>query len=90
MLAKAMARHPVMRRNAERHFIEALRIEPQSEDLHFSLALYYESFGLRSRADTEFRTVLRINPSHEGARKRFIDELKRKDPLKDMFRKIFG
>ncbi len=90
MLAKTMARHPVMRRNAERHFIEALRIEPQSEDLHYSLALYYESFGLRSRADTEFRTVLRINPSHEGAKKRFINELKRKDPLRDLFRKIFG
>ncbi len=89
MLARAMARHPVMRKDAERHFIKALRIAPQSADLHFSLGLYYKSFGMKSRAETEFRTVLRIQPSHEGARKHLLSR-RRKDPLRDMFRKIFG
>jgi tetratricopeptide (TPR) repeat protein len=90
MLAKAMLRHPVMRKNAERHFIEALRLAPQDADLHFWLGLYYKTFGLGSRAETEFRTALRINARHEGARKYLLGEGKRKDPLRDLFGKIFG
>ena len=90
MLARAMARHPVMRKDAERHFIEALRLSPQDADLHFSLGLYYKSFGMHSRAQTEFRTALRIRPQHEGALKHLSPGRGGKDPLKDMFKKIFG
>lgn len=91
MLARAMARHPVLRKDAERHFIEALRLSPQDADLHFSLGLYYKSFGMRTRAETELRTALRIDPSHEGARKHLVGEAgRKKDPLGTMFRKIFG
>ena len=91
MLARAMARHPVMRKDAERHFIEALRLAPQNADLHFSLGLYYKSFGMHARAQTEFRTALRIRPQHEGAKKHLSSGGKGgKDPLKDMFKKIFG
>ena len=89
MLAKAMLRHPVMRKNSERHFIEALRLVPQDADLHFWLGLYYKTFGLKSRAETEFRTTLRIDPRHEGARKHILGE-RRKDPLSNLFGKIFG
>ena len=89
MLAKAMLRHPVMRKNAERHFIEALRLAPQDADLHFWLGLYYKTFGLKSRAETEFRTTLRIDPHHEGARKYMVTE-RRKDPLSNFLGKIFG
>lgn len=91
MLARAMARHPVMRKDAERHFIEALRLAPQNADLHFSLGLYYKSFAMHARAQTEFRTALRIRPQHEGAKKHLSSGGKGgKDPLKDMFKKIFG
>jgi tetratricopeptide (TPR) repeat protein len=91
MLARAMARHPIMRKDAERHFIEALRLAPQSADLHFSLGLYYKSFGMKSRAEIEFRTVLRISPNHDGARKHLYGgDKQKKDPLREMFRKIFG
>ena len=91
MLARAMARHPVMRKDAERHFIEALRLKPQDADLHFSLGLYYKSFGMHARAQNEFRTALRIRPQHEGARKHLSSAGKsNKDPLRDMFKKIFG
>lgn len=91
MLARAMARHPVMRKDAERHFIEALRLAPQDADLHFSLGLYYKSFNMHARAQTEFRTALRIKPQHEGAKKHLSPGGKGgKDPLKDMFKKIFG
>lgn len=91
MLARAMARHPVMRKDAERHFIEALRLAPQNADLHFSLGLYYKSFAMHARAQTEFRTALRIRPQHEGALKHLSTGGRGgKDPLKDMFKKIFG
>ena len=89
MLAKAMLRHPAMRKNSERHFIEALRLAPQDADLHFWLGLYYKTFGLKSRAETEFRTTLRIDPTHEAARKHVSSE-RRKDPLSSLFGKIFG
>lgn len=90
MLAKAMLRHPVMRKNAERHFIEALRLTPQDADLHFWLGLYYKTFGLKSRAETEFRTALRIDSKHQGARKYLTGGGRRKDPLSNLFGKIFG
>ncbi len=90
MLARAMARHPVMRKDAERHFIEALRLAPQDADLHFSLGLYYKSFGMHSRAQHEFRTALRINPHHEDAKKHISSGRNAKDPLRDVFKKIFG
>ncbi len=90
MLARAMARHPVMRKDAERHFIEALRLAPQDADLHFSLGLYYKSFGMHSRAQHEFRTALRIDPRHEDAKKHLSSGKNAKDPLRDVFKKIFG
>ena len=90
MLARAMARHPVMRKDAERHFIEALRLAPQDADLHYSLGLYYKSFGMHSRAQHEFRTAIRINPRHEDAKKHMSSGKNSKDPLRDVFKKIFG
>jgi tetratricopeptide (TPR) repeat protein len=90
MLARAMARHPVMRKDAERHFIEAIRLAPQDADLHFSLGLYYKSFGMHSRAQHEFRTAVRINPNHEDAKQHISTGRNAKDPLRDVFKKIFG
>jgi tetratricopeptide (TPR) repeat protein len=90
MLARAMARHPVMRKDAERHFIEALRLAPQDADLHYSLGLYYKSFGMHSRAQHEFRTAIRINPRHDDAKKHISSGKNTKDPLRDVFKKIFG
>jgi hypothetical protein len=69
MLGMAMFRSAIMRKNAERHFIEALRLEPQNADLHYALGQYYRSFGMEERAITEFRATLRIHPRHEQARK---------------------
>jgi hypothetical protein len=74
LLARAMSRHPVLRDSAEKHFIEALRLSPQDAQLHYWLGIYYKSYGLKSRAYNEFRTTLRINPKHKGARKQFTDD----------------
>jgi tetratricopeptide (TPR) repeat protein len=89
LLARAMSRHPVMRDNAEKHFIEALRLSPQDAQLHYWLGLYYKSFGLKSRAVNEFRTTLRIDPTHKGARKQFAGG-KRGEALGAAFKKFFG
>ena len=73
-LAHTMSKHPLQRRRAERHFIEALRLAPQDAELHVSLGRYYKSFGLRTRAETEFRTALRIDPGHAEARRQLAGE----------------
>ena len=73
-LAHTMSKHPPQRRRAERHFIEALRLAPQDAELHVSLGLYYKSFGLKTRADTEFRTALRIDPEHAEARRQLAED----------------
>jgi tetratricopeptide (TPR) repeat protein len=88
MLARAMSRHPVMRKDAEPHFVAALRLAPQDPELHFWLGLYYQSFGLKSRAVTEFRATLHIAPRHEGARKQLSGE-KKADSLSALVKRIF-
>jgi tetratricopeptide (TPR) repeat protein len=90
MLARAMSRNPATRKDAEEHFIEALRLSPQDPELHYWLGLYYKSFGLKSRALTEFRTTLRINAKHEGARKQLGGGRKKDDALGNVFKKLFG
>ncbi len=73
-LAHTMSKHPLQRRRAERHFIEALRLAPQDAELHVSLGLYYKSFRLKTRAEIEFRTALRIDPRHAEALKQVAAE----------------
>jgi hypothetical protein len=91
MLARAMSRHPVLRDSAEKHFIEALRLSPQDAQLHYWLGIYYKSYGLKSRAFNEFRTTLRIDPKHEGARKQCTDNGgKRGEPVGTVLKKFFG
>jgi len=89
MLARAMSRHPVMRNKAEQHFIEAMRLSPQDPHLHYWLGLYYKSFGLKSRAFNEFRTALRIDPKHKGAREQLTGGQKRSD-LGSVLKKLFS
>ncbi len=90
MLANAMSRHPVMRLNAERHFIQALRIEPQNAALHYCLGLYYKSFGMRLRAETAFRAALRIEPEHRHAPKHLLGESWAKRSLVSRLRTLLG
>ncbi len=89
MLARALSRHPVRRKEAEEHFVEALRMAPQDSEIHYWLGLYYKSFGLDSRAATEFRTTLRIDPEHQGARAQ-LGVGKKEDALGAVIKKIFG
>ena len=68
-LAAAMSRCPETARQAEREFLEALRLDPDNADLHFQVGLYYKAMAVRSRAISAFRTVLKLQPHHAGAQK---------------------
>ena len=50
-----------------------------------------ERFSIDADAQlTEFRTTLRINPKHEGARKQLGGGRKKDDALGNVFKKLFG
>ena len=90
MLANAMSRHPVMRINAERHYIEALRIAPQNADLHYCLGLYYKSFGMNSRASAAFQTALCIAPDHRATQRLVFGERGTGKSLGARLKSLFG
>ncbi len=90
MLGRALSRHPSKRKEAEAQFVEALRLAPRDPEMHYWLGLYYESFGLGSRAANEFKTVLRIDPQHERARRKLGASGKSDDALGSVMKKIFG
>lgn len=90
MLGRALSRHPSRRKEAEAQFVEALRLSPRDPEIHYWLGLYYKSFGLGSRAANEFKTTLRINPRHEGARQQLGASGKSDDALGSVIKKIFG
>jgi hypothetical protein len=88
LLAKAMFKHPVMRRNAERHFLEALRLSPQDAELHTWLGLYYKTYGMGMRADAEFRTALELDPDNRLAKKNLSTGANATGHLKNPFRRL--
>ena len=73
MLARAIASHPVLGKKAERHFRRALTLDPQNADLHFALGRYYQTFDMKGRALSEYKTALRIDPNHTEARKAVVE-----------------
>jgi hypothetical protein len=90
MLARALSLHPSRGKEAEEQFVEALRLSPHDAQIHYWLGLYYKSFGLGSRAENEFRTTLRIDPRHEGARRQLGASENSDDTLGSVIKKLFG
>jgi tetratricopeptide (TPR) repeat protein len=88
-LAIAMACYPRSAKQAEREFLEALRLEPDNADYHYQFALYYKAMRVRSRAVSELRTAVSLNPRHEQARSE-LEALSPRDSaltsLKNLFR----
>jgi Domain of unknown function (DUF4388) len=68
-LAVTLARRSQTARQAERQFAEAVRLEPDNVDAHFRFGLYYKAMNVPSRAIAELRTVVRLDPRHQQARK---------------------
>ena len=74
-----------------RHFRRALALDPQNADLHFSLGQYYQSFDMKGRALSEYKTALRINPKHAEARKAVVAVKQNGSTGVDkVFKRLFG
>jgi tetratricopeptide (TPR) repeat protein len=87
-LAIAMAFYPPMAKQAEREFIEALRLDPENPDIHYQFGLYYKAMRVKTRAITEMQTALRLNPSHKMAREE-LQALSPKDSALTTLKKLF-
>jgi tetratricopeptide (TPR) repeat protein len=68
-LAIAKASYPRTAKLAERDFVEALRLEPDNADLHYTFGMYYKAMKQRARAQAELETALRLNRKHAMARR---------------------
>ena len=68
-LAIAKASYPRTAKLAERDFVEALRLEPDNPDLHYTFGMYYKAMKQRARAQAELETALRLNRRHAMARR---------------------
>jgi tetratricopeptide (TPR) repeat protein len=68
-LAIAKASYPRTAKQAERDFVEALRLAPDSANLHYTFGMYYKAMKQRARAQAELQTALRLDRRHALARK---------------------
>ena len=87
-LAIAMTCYPRTAKQAEREFLEAVRLEPNNADTHYQFGLYFKAMKVRSRAVAEMRTAVRLNPRHEDARAE-LESLSPKDSVLGSLRKMF-
>jgi tetratricopeptide (TPR) repeat protein len=87
-LAIAMAFYPVTAKQAEREFLEAVRLDPHNPDVHYQFGLYYKAMRVRSRAITEMQTAVRLNPRHKQARTE-LEAMSPKDSALTSLKKLF-
>lgn len=87
-LAVAMAFYPRTAKAAERQFLEAVRLDPNSADLHYQFGLYYKTMKIRSRAIAEMRTAVSLRPSHKQARAE-LEALSPRDSALTSLKKLF-
>jgi Flp pilus assembly protein TadD len=87
-LAVAMACYPRTAKQAEREFLEAVRLAPESADLHYQFGLYYKAMKVKSRAVAEFRTAVSLSPNHKLARQE-LETLSPKDSALTSLKKLF-
>jgi hypothetical protein len=87
-LAGAMAQYPPMAIDAERAWLEAIRLAPADPELHYRLGVYYRQMKERSRALAELQTALRLDPDHEAAR-RELASLSPRDNALTSLRRLF-
>jgi Tfp pilus assembly protein PilF len=87
-LAIAMAFHPPTAKQAEREFLEAVRLDPHNADLHYQFALYYKAMKVKSRAITMLETAVRLSPRHRLARAE-LEAMAPKDSALTNLKKLF-
>jgi len=87
-LAIAMACYPRTAKQAEREFLEALRLDPDNADIHYQFGLYYKAMRQRARALAEMRTAVRLSPRHRQARQE-LEALSPRDSALTSLKKLF-
>ncbi len=87
-LAVAMANHPRTVKQAEREFLEAIRLEPDNAEYHFQFGSFYQLVKQRARAVAELQTALRLDPAHKGAQE-MLKVLAPKESGLTSLRKLF-
>ena len=87
-LAIAMAGYPRTAKQAEREFLDALRLEPHNADIHYQFGLYYKVMKQRARALAEMQTAVKLSPRHRMARAE-LETLSPKDSALVNFKKLF-
>lgn len=74
LLALALASNsqrsnPKIAREAEQHYLEAIRLDPQDPYHHALLGMLYSKLGMARRAEAVYRQALRLDPRNEIALK---------------------
>lgn len=87
-LAAAMAAHPPTALRAEREYLEAVRLQPDSAEAHYELGLYYKAMRQKARALAEMQTAVRLSPEHRGARRELEALAPGDDALSDLKKRV--
>jgi len=87
-LAVAMACYPRTAKQAERQFVEAMRLDPDHGDYHYQFGLYFKAMKVKSRAVAELRAAVRLDPRHQAAREE-LESLSPKDSVLGSLRNLF-
>ena len=87
-LAVAMACYPRTAKQAEREFVEAMRLDPDNADYHYQFGLYFKAMKVKSRAVAEMRAAVRLSPRHKAAREE-LESLSPKDSVLTSLRNLF-
>ena len=87
-LAVAMACYPRTAKQAERQFVEAMRLDPDNGDYHYQFGLYFKAMKVKSRAVAEMRAAVRLDPRHQAAREE-LESLSPKDSVLGSLRNLF-
>ncbi|HVQ29974.1 MAG TPA: hypothetical protein VMV21_10365, partial [Vicinamibacteria bacterium] len=87
-LAVAMACYPRTAKQAEREFVEAMRLDPDNADYHYQFGLYFKAMKVKSRAVAEMRAAVRLSPRHKAAREE-LESMSPKDSVLSSLRNLF-
>jgi curved DNA-binding protein CbpA len=93
LLALTQAKLYAYRKEAEKNFIRATKLEPWNAEAFAGLGLLYKREGLHIKARKQFQRALQIDPDHRVAKKEMRGEKKPsgKTGLKDItLKSLFG
>ena len=74
--------------SGDRHFDDALRLDPDNGDYHYQFGLYFKAMKVKSRAVAEMRAAVRPNPRHDAARQE-LASLSPRDSVLGSLRNLF-